>query len=100
MYSPERRGQRSLVAADEELVVAICARGGGLIARVWAGGGSESGVEEEVVVVLRRSRPGAALAVGLLDREPMRAELPQHREPPRPDRRRHGPGTGGRGGGK
>jgi hypothetical protein len=30
----------------------------------------------------------------------MRAELPQHREPPRPDRRRHGPGTGGLGGGK
>jgi hypothetical protein len=89
-----------LIAAYEELMVAVCAGGRGLIAGVWAWGGSEGGVEEEVIVVLRRARPGAALAVGLLDRKTVRAELPQHREPPRPDSRRHDPATGGRGGGE
>lgn len=82
------RRECALISADEELVVTICAGGRGLI----AGGGGKGGVKEKVVVILRRSR--RALAVCLLDQKPVRAELPQYREPPQPDRRRHDPATG------
>lgn len=62
------------IPTDEELVVAVGAGGGGggLLPGLRGRGGGEGRVEEEVVVVLRRPLPGAALAVGLLGREPVR----------------------------